>query len=185
MGSISGTCKCHLYSLFFFFQINVMWKIITAFSHRNRFANKHLLLQCVYRTKYSDKIQFLCRRQDRKRPIDTIWSLDCKNWLSETNAALWKRQLNISTGKDSFILFLFALASNWGETFTPLPSASVLTAKGRRSFLCNILKNIIHPMGHIKSSQSTVASKSDTVYEILWCWWKWYCKAVQMLKSFG
>lgn len=40
----------------------------------------------------------------------------------------------------ALFFFLFALSSNWGETFTPLPSASVLTAKGRRSLLYNILK---------------------------------------------
>lgn len=72
--------------------------------------------------------------------------------------------------KELFFSSVFALSCNWGESFTPFPLASVLTAKGRRSFLYNILKNIIYPMGHIKSSQSTVASKPDTVYEILWCW---------------
>lgn len=70
----------------------------------------------------------------------TVWRFDCISRLSASHTQLRikfiydKRQLNISTEKDSSILFVtfcpFAV-----ETFTPLPSASVLTAKGRRSFI--------------------------------------------------
>lgn len=130
MGSIPGTCKCQdLYSLFFVFK----WMSCERSSELFLIGTDLLTNTCFCSVFTEQNIlirySFCVGGRTEKRPIDTIWSLDCKDWLSETNAALWKRQLNLSTEKDSFILFLFALSSNWGESFTPLPSASVLRLK--------------------------------------------------------
>lgn len=121
-----------IYIKWFFFFSPWIWikttrKIITAVSHWNSRANacKHLLLHCVYRTKYHCDVltAFLgCLHPTRQLRVECC--------MMKNSSVQWKKTALF------FSSYCVLSHSHW-ETFTPLLSASVLTAKGRRSFLFN------------------------------------------------
>lgn len=138
MGPIPGTCKCqNLYQVIFFspwIWIKTTRKIIRAVSHWKSRANacKHLLWQCVYRTKYHCVTFWL-----HFSTVHPTRQLRVKCHMMK-NSSVQRKKTAL------FFSLYFVLSHSHWETFTPLLSAGVLTAKGSRGFLFIFFyKNII------------------------------------------